>query len=1116
METRETLSRILNEKVAQWSKTAGQKRPLCPADQRIQDFVDGYLASVCPKGGPRLPSNTFILDQPGLARVMCFPTTSDDFASTFLKSYRTHQGVLHNPKSDRRTTMGLFHIVEEGFPIPDDKMGVPKKTFAAILERAFNPPDESMTLPFASTTTHEKMFVSLLMRPAVCPATDTDPVKSMEIRFFAPAALTSNLDFVENIFGNAGDPYLPENDAALDVEHWTGHTGCVILAPHLTGIKKKDVGLPHVDDATERQRRDGMCWKSPDELYNNGGAFKLACRDSRGIMLTIIGDNYYGYCKKEVKTQISFSANIYGLAEEEHAGGALAYPTYVLGQDFIADKSWVLKKTTFEEAMAFLGDRAEIKPERYAVDKTYPTIFYVPENAAFNVREGSVRWTYAAGSHQLPLRQGDVFILPSGYKIRLEQQIRGTTWRLVGSRPDGTFCHKPCTVSGGGKSEISKSIAPMIQSAPVFVKDFQKDFDRVAEILKMDFSRIHKQSAQNEREKRPILSPERSLGSVVKLLTPSTEYTDDYNTWLRELPQTIRRLVFVVKRYYRPEWGDQWREHFSVDRTDGYAGHELKYHDLLLKSNYLRVGFEPDGAWRMYKLRPDFNPADKVQMEDDISVTVVLPRDRVSDLNTAYPNQSVKLVLNCEEYLFQRPDDAIHRGFDAQAEADIATPGTFFSNFEPMGRDEIQLLLDQVAEFDLYTQPMQDLLHEFLEHPKADYVVSSAHPRLVNGKPSKNPRYLQRRPDIVNHRDRYVAEIGARINREISADRPVHFPVRALLPGRRNNKPEPSIHLPSLAVYSPLHYQELPELFMDFLCSITGKSPSTTGFGSEGGLTKGPFNALWPVVDMNNALVSMILTGYAGFSSAADHIGPNYSVEHDISMLVPEVWCRMEIQERDPQFLIQNGFLEKVNDFVYEGRRVQASRLGYRITSLFADRFLGRIFELPNSVFTDELLRPEKQDLGCFVEGVDAIVEAQTRVAKQYFNDGSVNAACPPLKALLHIMAKGAWEGKDVNHPEFRKLFTRDYMIASDWYQERLHTKQQRDITLWKRHIGSLESLPAETRKKYEQRLAFARKQLVRVSAPAYLKELEGTLGADPFHLQMPASEPAKVAALTR
>ena len=91
--------------------------------------------------------------------------------------------------------------------------------------------------------------------------------------------------------------------------------------------------------------------------------------------------------------------------------------------------------------------------------------------------------------------------------------------------------------------------------------------------------------------------------------------------------------------------------------------------------------------------------------------------------------------------------------------------------------------------------------------------------------------------------------------------------MNTVLAGRRNNPPDLKAGLPPLAVYSPIHYQELPELFMDFICSLTGKSPSTTGFGSEGALTKGPFNALWPVVDLNNALVSAILTGYAGFTT---------------------------------------------------------------------------------------------------------------------------------------------------------------------------------------------------------------------------------------------------------
>jgi hypothetical protein len=223
-----------------------------------------------------------------------------------VQSYRLAQGVLHNPKSDRRTTKGIFHIVEGGLPVPADKTTVPLQTFTELLRAALSPPDDFMVLPFtAEQDEPSRLWVSLLLRPLVCPSTGSDPAKTMEVRFFAPASLVSNLDFVEGIFGNGGDPYLPENDAALDVAHWTGHTGCVIVAPHLTGIRKKDVGLPHVDHATDLQKRNGMCWSKEDEQYNDGGAFKVTCRDHRGVMVTIIADNYYGYCKKEVKTQIS-------------------------------------------------------------------------------------------------------------------------------------------------------------------------------------------------------------------------------------------------------------------------------------------------------------------------------------------------------------------------------------------------------------------------------------------------------------------------------------------------------------------------------------------------------------------------------------------------------------------------------------------------------------------------------------------------------------------------------------------------------------------------------------------------------------------------------------------
>ena len=1071
---------------------------LCPVDARIQAFLNDYLSDT-EDGAAHLPARTFVLDRPHMARVLSLPPHIDHLSSPYLQSYRVRQGILHNPRSDRRTTQGIFHIVEGGLPVPADKIAVPKIAFARLLAAALNPPADVMALPFTADQEEQvHTFATLLLRPLVCPATGSEPAKTMETRFFVPASLVSNLDFVEEIFGNGGDPDLPENDSALDVLHWTGHTGCVILAPHIAGLNKQALGLPHIDNATDRQRAEGMCWRSETEVYNEGRAFKLACRDARGVMVTLIADNYFGYCKKEVKTQISYAANLFGMAEEEHAGGAIAFPAYVLGQQFYAGRTVLTKKVTFHEAMQWLDHRVTIQPEGFATDNTYSHIIYVPENAEFSVRKGTVEWDHPTGRKIRTLRAEETYFLPWGTKIRLEKQIGGTAWRLVAVRADGILCHKPCTVSGGGKSEISKSIGSIILKGPIFVGDFHADMDRAAEILRKDFSTIYKKPVSLERARRPILSHERSLGSVIKLLTQSEEYSDDHNRWIADVPASVRQLIITIKRYYRQDWGDDWRKHFSVDHINGLLGNELKFENQKMLANYLRMGYNPDGTWRIYKLRPDFSPADKVQMEDDITASVVLPEESLNNLDPEYHNPSVKLVQNTETRLFQRPDDAIHRGFDKDAEADLASPDTFISNFEPLDHTAAQKLVDEVVEFDKFTEPMKHLFQGFLQHPHPAYLVSSAHPRIVDGAPSKNPRYLQKRPDLVHPAQSYVAEIGTRLAREIPSHLPAHFPVNAVLSGRRNNPPDPKAGVPPLAVYNPIHYQELPELFMDFISSLTGKSPSTTGFGSEGALTKGPFNALPPVVDVNNALVSFILTGYAGFTTAAGHIGPSYRVDHDNSMLVPELWCRMRTFERDPEFLIRHNYLERVADFTHNGRCVLASRLGYRITAAFVDHFMGRIFEVPGAVFPEELLRPETQGPDDFAAGVDAVVESQRAVALNYFADGSIAQACPPIQALLHVMAYGSFNGVTEHDEAFRALFTRQSLLTSEWYKKRLAAKQAIDIQLWSRHARAIAEAPQTNAVDLDALRDAVQSHTALVTSSAYLADLTGTIGADP------------------
>jgi hypothetical protein len=204
--------------------------------------------------------------------------------------------------------------------------------------------------------------------------------------------------------------------------------------------------------------------------------------------------------------------------------------------------------------------------------------------------------------------------------------------------------------------------------------------------------------------------------------------------------------------------------------------------------------------------------------------------------------------------------------------------------------------------------------------------------------------------------------------------------------------------------------------------------------------------------------------------------------------------------------LIENGYLERCADFDYDGKKVLANRLGWRMTSSFVRTFFGRVFNYPHAVFTEEILRPEKQDKAVFADGMDNIVGTHKEVAEKYFADGSVAWACPPLQALLHIMAHGRHEGRGPDDAGFRALFTRENILASNWYAARLSAKQEHDIRLWRAHAAYLENFLKK--KNYTQeasrlgipaKLEAAWATYHKVKAPAYLAGLKGTIGLQPL-----------------
>ncbi|MCK8061613.1 MULTISPECIES: hypothetical protein [unclassified Fusibacter] len=1077
-------------------------------NKRINAFFCAYFENE----NLKVVDRYFTLDHYGLARELSLPPDQTTFSTDYIKSYRIKQGVLHNPRNDRRTTKGSFHIVDGGLNIPFDKKAVPKETFAKLYTQAVNPPQELNMLPFTSALEDKAYsFVSLLVKPVVSPEVPgVLKEKQMEVQFIAPGSLVANLDFVESVFGNAGDPSLHVNDAGLDVDGWSGHTGYIILAPHLPSLRKIDLGLPRYEDATPRQIKDGMCYKDEAELYNDGVPFKITCRDEKGVAITLIGDNYFGYSKKEIKTQIGFAANLYGNVEEEHAGGTIAYPRMNLGENYNAKENLSLEGYTFEEIKNDYGDLMDLHEDNYGIDKENRQIIYLPENVEIDLHKTQIKWIYEDKVRTLKLLPTYFYILPNGDKIHMEKHPAAPAWKLIGTEAEGTFCHKPCTVSGGGKSEISKSLSNSIIYGTYYVHNLENDLNYVERILNYDYTDRWKMKRDRDTPSRPILSIDRTLGSVIKLLTPSSAYTDVFNAYINEIPNHVKALVFMVKRFYQVEWANDWRNHFTVDQINGKPGNEINFNGRKIRPSYLRVGFGEDNSWRVFKLRMDFMPSEKIQMEDDISASVVVPSNQLKHLNPEYSNSSYKFSTNCEFRFFQRPDDAIHKGYDKQAEKDLSSGNLFVTNYAPLTKDDVQTIKDDVMGYISYTDAVKNHITEFLEGDD-EYCVVSSEPRIVDGAPSKNPRYLETRSDFITPIKTRLSELGARFARRVPLSEPVLMPVNAILAGRRNNPPgeENGKKILPLSVYSPIHYQELPELFMDYISSLTGKSPSTTGAGSEGALTKAPFNMLLPIYDLNNALLSYILGDYAGYTTPAGHIGPKVRVDHDISMLVPEIWARLTEVERNPELLIENGALEKIEDFVYEGELIPASRLGYRITDIFAYKYLGKIFDEPQTIFSEEILRPEKQSLSAFVDGVLNIANGHKKAADAYFEDGSVEAAIPPLKALLSIMATGSYDGHDVTSDEVRRLFKKDVVLDSDWYQTRLKNKQQIEIGLIKTKIANIEDFIANPVNQtiiksfaYDSKLTRAKSELAYYESKDYLDSLVGTLGADGITLK--------------
>ena len=131
-------------------------------------------------------------------------------------------------------------------------------------------------------------------------------------------------------------------------------------------------------------------------------------------------------------------------------------------------------------------------------------IVLVPERSTYSLRDQTVTWEVDGCRGQIPLHADKAYVGPDGYLVRLHHlEADGAQWTLVGTAPRATHCHKPATVSGGGKSEISKAITDAVITGDAYVRDFDEDMAAVARILDHDFSHRFADPVRNGHDAGP-------------------------------------------------------------------------------------------------------------------------------------------------------------------------------------------------------------------------------------------------------------------------------------------------------------------------------------------------------------------------------------------------------------------------------------------------------------------------------------------------------------------------------------------------------------------------------------------------------------------------------------
>ena len=346
-----------------------------PADRGLPERplrrpAPGRRRSACPASRWSCPGT-------GIARELSLPESADSYGNDYVRSYRVRNGVLHNPRSDRRTTQGTFHVAEGGLPIPGDKKAVPRgglrrASSATPLAPPRRPAGRALhRRPAASRSRPSSRCCSgrssAPRSPASAPREDDgDPL--LRPRRPGQQPRFRRVDLRQRRRPLPARERRRPRRRALDRPHRLRDPRPAPDPAHQEGTRPAALGRGDRAPAARRhvlarpgravQRRPGLQADLPHRRRRDRHA-------DRRQLLRLLQE---GGEDADLASPPTSSAT----SRRSTAGGALAFASYNLGDEFDADattRATAARSTTWS---ATIREVVEPQPEGYAVDRRFP------------------------------------------------------------------------------------------------------------------------------------------------------------------------------------------------------------------------------------------------------------------------------------------------------------------------------------------------------------------------------------------------------------------------------------------------------------------------------------------------------------------------------------------------------------------------------------------------------------------------------------------------------------------------------------------------------------------------------------------------------------------------